>query len=734
MARKTKAIRLYKTPGRVPRGVKWPPPAEWFYTAVAELRRKLPKSYVKRGVRRLSRPEAVAGYVWMGMPARTRKAILTEVKALRRAGYKGVPVTGKLVREVKRWAPKALRHARSIERRARLMRSELLRRGPWARSVFNRAVRAVAGKRGVKRLAGNPYAAVTATPISWGYPPRLHAEYTETRRAAQGVVQMPRRLSIEGARGFLAMANPLTEGEARGILTMASASVATAKTKRDARTRSFFAGRGQGLADAVVFAPPYPDFPGAFEVVVEGIREARKAGALLNPLTRREQAGLLQLGRAHAQAARLSADTGDTRNVLVTSGQLYGMSDAAHIGGAFRSSERLKSLGDKTLLAGRLRRRGIKRNPLSAREADKLRDEGWDHRVKEQHLWQHGKDKESRYYAGRADQAFGTAARYRTRKNPPLLVIGNPLTVPEKHQLRVARRTLRMTPAMAGVMGGPTRDEAARVVRELDGKERGRQNPPLLVLGNPPPMSAAEGAEYLRCLELVGNPPLEADIERLRGELQMAHDRDIRSRYPEHADTLLERITVKPGKRWTKIDVGSSGAFMVDTTTGLVHGIKSQYGVPHPHVVHGPASKITGSELLPRQYARAHTPPIRMNPEGHRSLPIASLPERVRHHPHFDRAMRLATRFHHGSSPRKAIRYLIDDGNPGMRTQVLWATGRAPDTTYALPAWSAKGRKFGRKFVHEFRRMPLRARTADGRTEITLPGDHRVSKDGWLVK
>ena len=43
------------------------------------------------------------------------------------------------------------------------------------------------------------------------------------------------------------------------------------------------------------------------------------------------------------------------------------------------------------------------------------------------------------------------------------------LTVPERHQLRIPRDTLKMTPAMAAVMGGPNPEEARRTIRQLTG-------------------------------------------------------------------------------------------------------------------------------------------------------------------------------------------------------------------------------------------------------------------------
>jgi len=42
-------------------------------------------------------------------------------------------------------------------------------------------------------------------------------------------------------------------------------------------------------------------------------------------------------------------------------------------------------------------------------------------------------------------------------------------SIPERHQLKIARDTLKMPDAMAGVMGGPTKPEARRIIRALTG-------------------------------------------------------------------------------------------------------------------------------------------------------------------------------------------------------------------------------------------------------------------------
>lgn len=44
------------------------------------------------------------------------------------------------------------------------------------------------------------------------------------------------------------------------------------------------------------------------------------------------------------------------------------------------------------------------------------------------------------------------------------------LTVPERHQLNIARKTLRMSDAGAMIMGGMTKDEARAIIKRLTGK------------------------------------------------------------------------------------------------------------------------------------------------------------------------------------------------------------------------------------------------------------------------
>lgn len=44
------------------------------------------------------------------------------------------------------------------------------------------------------------------------------------------------------------------------------------------------------------------------------------------------------------------------------------------------------------------------------------------------------------------------------------------LTIPERHQLKVARDTLKMNDAFARIMGGPSKQEAREIIRRLTGE------------------------------------------------------------------------------------------------------------------------------------------------------------------------------------------------------------------------------------------------------------------------
>lgn len=97
------------------------------------------------------------------------------------------------------------------------------------------------------------------------------------------------------------------------------------------------------------------------------------------------------------------------------------------------------------------------------------------------------------------------------------------------------------------------------------------------------------------------------ECERLRAELQTANDERYKAEYP--GSNHFDAVTLIRGPKWHKLNIGSSGAYMVNAITGQVHGIKG-YGTAHPKVIHGRVDQITGAQLLPRRWARAGVAPI----------------------------------------------------------------------------------------------------------------------------
>jgi hypothetical protein len=57
-----------------------------------------------------------------------------------------------------------------------------------------------------------------------------------------------------------------------------------------------------------------------------------------------------------------------------------------------------------------------------------------------------------------------------TRDYLPVGDVSKELSVPEKHQLRIAKQTLKYSDAGARIMGGPTKEEAREIILRLTGK------------------------------------------------------------------------------------------------------------------------------------------------------------------------------------------------------------------------------------------------------------------------
>ena len=77
-------------------------------------------------------------------------------------------------------------------------------------------------------------------------------------------------------------------------------------------------------------------------------------------------------------------------------------------------------------------------------------------------------------------------------------------------------------------------------------------------------MTIQEFAQKVFEVECEGYKRLVAGIGPLRVELMVADC----------------STTIRPGRKYTKVDVGSSGRYMIENDTGNIYGIKA-YGVIH---------------------------------------------------------------------------------------------------------------------------------------------------------
>lgn len=57
-------------------------------------------------------------------------------------------------------------------------------------------------------------------------------------------------------------------------------------------------------------------------------------------------------------------------------------------------------------------------------------------------------------------------------------------------------------------------------------------------------------------------------------------ERLIRCKWDCDANRANCKTSIKPGKKYTKVDIGTSGRFMIENETGRIYGIKA-YGVIH---------------------------------------------------------------------------------------------------------------------------------------------------------
>ena len=113
---------------------------------------------------------------------------------------------------------------------------------------------------------------------------------------------------------------------------------------------------------------------------------------------------------------------------------------------------------------------------------------------------------------------------------------------------------------------------------------------------------------------------LVGTVNRVAKELQEAVNEYYRVSYPATYERgQVDQVTVKPKKKYINIDIGSSGAYMVDAATGTTYGIKG-YGVPHKGVVHGNIADLDGETLLRQRHAWAGT----IKPAPPRKQPVCT--------------------------------------------------------------------------------------------------------------
>ena len=74
--------------------------------------------------------------------------------------------------------------------------------------------------------------------------------------------------------------------------------------------------------------------------------------------------------------------------------------------------------------------------------------------------------------------------------------------------------------------------------------------------------------------------------EKIKKFAELLHTDTVKfynKQYPDYPDNCLERntaVNVKPGRKYTKVDIGGSGKYMIVNETGEIFGIKG-YGVIH---------------------------------------------------------------------------------------------------------------------------------------------------------
>ena len=85
-------------------------------------------------------------------------------------------------------------------------------------------------------------------------------------------------------------------------------------------------------------------------------------------------------------------------------------------------------------------------------------------------------------------------------------------------------------------------------------------------------------------------------VEEFAAMLLASRQEELRHLYPTSDQWEWERVNVKPGRVYTKVDVGPehnmSGKYMVKNATGVIYGVKG-YGVVHKGHRYGTLDEVT---------------------------------------------------------------------------------------------------------------------------------------------
>ena len=95
---------------------------------------------------------------------------------------------------------------------------------------------------------------------------------------------------------------------------------------------------------------------------------------------------------------------------------------------------------------------------------------------------------------------------------------------------------------------------------------------------------------------------MKEQIEKLLKEWHEAGRAEFTNRYSSltYDDIAYQKKAVEK-RKYICLDVGTSGAFLVDKTTGEIWGIKA-YGVPHHGKFIGKLGEVTGKTLHERRW------------------------------------------------------------------------------------------------------------------------------------